>query len=78
MLTYLIDYEGNIETPILGSYHLEGMTRIEAPDMLKEKIKEYAKDPIINLSSGTFYLEEQGRIDYRSKITYTFLLFLNN
>lgn len=43
--TYLIDYNGNIEFPVLGTIHLAGLTRIEATAFLKEKISEYVKDP---------------------------------
>ena len=60
--TYLIDYNGNIEFPVLGTLHLEGMTRIEATEMLKEKISEYAKDPIVNIRLVNFTVTIIGEV----------------
>ena len=62
MQTYLIDYNGNIEFPVLGTLHLAGMTRIEATQMLKEKISEYAKDPIINIRLVNFTVTVIGEV----------------
>lgn len=62
MQTYLIDYNGNIEFPVLGTLHLAGMTRIEATAMLKEKISEYAKDPIVNIRLVNFTVTILGEV----------------
>lgn len=62
MQTYLVDYDGNIEFPVLGTLHLAGMTRIEATAMLKEKISEYAKDPIINIRLVNFTVTIIGEV----------------
>lgn len=62
MQTYLIDYNGNIEFPVLGTLHLAGMTRIEATAMLKEKISDYAKDPIINIRLVNFTITIIGEV----------------
>lgn len=60
--TYLIDHNGNIEFPVLGSIHLAGMTRIEATEMLKEKIRIYAKDPIVNIRLANFTVTIIGEV----------------
>src|SRR5690606_35144635 len=62
MQTYLIDYNGNIEFPVLGTLHIAGMTRIELTEMLKEKISEYAKDPIINIRLVNFTVTVIGEV----------------
>ena len=62
MQTYLIDKNGNIEFPVLGTLHIEGMTRIETTDMLKEKISEYAKDPIVNIRLVNFTITVIGEV----------------
>ena len=62
MQTYLIDYDGNIEFPVLGTLHLAGMTRTEATDMLRERISEYAKDPIINIRLVNFTVTIIGEV----------------
>lgn len=60
--TYLIDYDGNIEFPVLGTLHLAGMTRTEATAMLKERISEYAKDPIVNIRLINFTITIIGEV----------------
>lgn len=60
--TYLIDYNGNIEFPVLGTLNIAGMTRIELTAMLKEKISEYAKDPIVNIRLVNFTVTIIGEV----------------
>ncbi|MBJ7882695.1 polysaccharide biosynthesis/export family protein [Gelidibacter salicanalis] len=62
MQTYLIDFNGNIEFPVLGTLHIAGMTRIELTNMLKEKISAYAKDPIINVRLVNFTVTVIGEV----------------
>lgn len=62
MQTYLIDYNGNIEFPVLGTLHIAGMTRIALTAMLKEKISEYAKDPIVNVRLVNFTITVIGEV----------------
>ena len=62
MQTYLIDYNGNIEFPVLGTMHIAGMTRIQLTNLLKEKIGEYAKDPIINVRLVNFTVTVIGEV----------------
>lgn len=69
MQNYLVDYNGNIEFPVLGTLHIAGMTRIELTEMLKEKVREYAKDPIINIRLVNFTVTIIGEVN--SPGTYT-------
>lgn len=62
MQNYLIDYNGNIEFPVLGTLHIAGMTRIGLTKMLKEKISEYANDPIINIRLVNFTVTVIGEV----------------
>lgn len=62
MQTYLVDYNGNIEFPVLGTLHIAGMTRIELTKMLRERISEYAKDPIINIRLINFTITVIGEV----------------
>lgn len=62
MQTYLIDYNGNIEFPVLGTLHIAGMTRIQLTEFLKEKISIYAKDPIINIRLINFTVTVIGEV----------------
>ena len=38
---YLVDNEGNIEYPVLGSLHLGGLSKTEAEQLIKSKIQPY-------------------------------------
>lgn len=60
--TYLVDYNGNIEFPVLGTLHIAGMTRIELTNMLKAKISEYATDPIVNIRLVNFTVTVIGEV----------------
>ncbi|MBX7203039.1 MAG: polysaccharide biosynthesis/export family protein [Bacteroidia bacterium] len=46
---YLIDAEGNIEFPVLGKLQLEGLTRAEASNLIKDKLKAYLQEPIVTM-----------------------------
>lgn len=44
---YLVDVNGNIEFPVLGELHVEGLTRLQLQDLITSKIKEngYLSNP---------------------------------
>lgn len=63
MQSYLIDNNGNIEFPVLGTIKLEGLSRVEATAMLTEKLKEYIKDPIVNIRLLNFTITVLGEVN---------------
>ena len=63
MQTYLIDINGNIEFPVLGTIRLEGLTRTKATAFLKEKLAEYIKDPIVNIRLANFTITVIGEVN---------------
>ena len=63
MQTYLIDNEGTIQFPVLGSITLKGLTRTEAKAMLTTKLKEYVKDPIVNIRLANFTITMLGEVN---------------
>lgn len=63
MQTYLIDKEGNIEFPVLGTLNLGGLTRSEANALLKEKLDNYIKDPIVNIRLANFTITILGEVN---------------
>jgi len=46
-LGYLINSEGYIDFPFLGKLKLQGLSRQQAVDLLKDKLKPYLKDPVV-------------------------------
>lgn len=60
--TYLIDYNGNIEFPVLGTLKVEGLTRTELTALLVERIKIMANDPIVNVRLANFTITVIGEV----------------
>ena len=61
--TYLVDSEGNIEYPLLGTIHIAGKTRQELLAYLKEEISAYVQDPIINIQIVNFQVTVLGEVN---------------
>jgi len=60
--TYLVDYNGNIEFPVLGTINIAGLTRTELTSLLTERISEYANDPIVNVRLANFTVTVLGEV----------------
>ncbi|NND53013.1 MAG: polysaccharide export protein [Flavobacteriaceae bacterium] len=69
MQTYLIDNYGNIEFPVLGTIKIGGLTRSEANIMLKERLSEYIKDPIVNIRLANFTVTVLGEVNQPGTFT---------
>ncbi|MDW5289377.1 polysaccharide biosynthesis/export family protein [Formosa sp. PL04] len=63
MQTYLIDKNGNIEFPVLGTIKLGGLSRSEANYFLKGTLEEYLKDPIVNIRLANFTITILGEVN---------------
>ncbi|MEZ4802645.1 MAG: polysaccharide biosynthesis/export family protein [Gelidibacter sp.] len=59
---YLIDVNGNIEFPVLGTLKVAGMTRTQLIAFFKEKLAEYVKDPIVNIRLANFSISILGEV----------------
>jgi polysaccharide biosynthesis/export protein len=46
---YLVDLDGNIDFPVLGSIKIAGMTKSELRSNLRIILTEYLKDPVVNI-----------------------------
>jgi len=63
MQTYLLDKNGNIEFPVLGTLSLAGLTRLEATALIKEKLDEYLTDPIVTIRLVNFNITVLGEVN---------------
>lgn len=61
--SYLVNAEGNIDFPVLGTLKLEGLTRIEATDKIKILLTEYIKNPIVNIRIINFKVTVLGEVN---------------
>ena len=60
---YLVDKNGFIEFPVLGSLKVGGLTRVEVIQLLKEKLDPaYVKNPIVNIFITNFKITVQGDV----------------
>jgi|694.fasta_scaffold27909_3 polysaccharide export outer membrane protein len=60
---YLIDANGNIDFPLIGTVKIAGLNRIEAALVLKERIKSYVKSPIVNVRLQNFKITILGEVN---------------
>ncbi|HEA30869.1 MAG TPA: polysaccharide export protein [Leeuwenhoekiella sp.] len=60
--TYLVDKDGSIEFPVLGTLNLGGLTRQKATRLLKKRLSAYVKEPIINLRILNFTISVLGEV----------------
>lgn len=62
-LPYLVDSNGEIDFPILGKFKIAGLTREEAIQLLKNKLKpKYLKDPNIYIRITNFTINVTGAV----------------
>jgi polysaccharide export outer membrane protein len=56
ILTYVVDREGNIDFPVLGKLHIEGMTLKEIEKLIAGEIiaRGYIREPVVNAELDNF------------------------
>lgn len=59
---YWVDPEGNIDFPVLGKLHIEGMTTTQLKDTLAMLISQSVKEPIINVNFMNFFVTVLGEV----------------
>jgi polysaccharide export outer membrane protein len=66
---YLVDKNGAINFPVLGSVHLAGLTKEQATDKMTSEIKQHIKDPIVNIKFLNFRITVIGEVNRPSTFT---------
>lgn len=61
-LDYLVDTDGNINFPVLGTTQVEGLTTKEFSKNLTEKLGSYIKNPIVNVRITNFKVTVLGEV----------------
>lgn len=59
---YLVDKMGEIDFPVLGKLKVEGISRNELAEMLKEKLSLYLKNPIVTIQFQNFKVTVLGEV----------------
>lgn len=63
--SYLVDIEGNINFPVLGRLHVQGLTIAECQDFLASKLKNYlaeTENPIVTVTMSSFHITVLGEV----------------
>ncbi len=60
--SYLVDANGNIDFPVLGTIKVAGLSRIQATSLVKDRLKEYIKNPIVNIRTINFKVTVLGEV----------------
>lgn len=63
---YRVDVDGNIDFPILGKLHVEGLKVSQVTDLIKRKIEEgnYMKDPLVSIEFLNFKYTVLGAVGH--------------
>lgn len=69
MLSYLVDSHGNIDFPIIGTIHVEGMTRNQLVEYLTIEIGKDVKSPVVSVTFKNYKISVLGEV--RNPGTYT-------
>ena len=65
LLQYLVDNDGNIQFPIVGSLHVAGLTKNECQDLIKSKVKPYlaeSENPVVTVSMSSYRVTVAGEV----------------
>lgn len=64
ILTYTVDASGNIDFPVLGVIHVQGLKREEVAALIKNEIvsKNYIKDAVVVVDFANLYVSVMGEV----------------
>lgn len=61
-VSYLVDQDGMIDFPVIGKIKIEGLSPDELRMLLRQKLTDYLKDPIINIRLMNFTVTILGQV----------------
>ena len=62
-IDYIVDKNGEIEFPVIGAIKIVGLSSEETKILIKEKLKLYLKDPIVNIRLENFTVTILGEVN---------------
>ncbi len=60
--SYIVDPDGNINFPVLGELKIAGLDRQQATTKLQDILKDYIKDPIVNIRTLNYKITVLGEV----------------
>lgn len=67
--SYLVDINGNITFPILGTLHLAGLTKEEAIEYLQKSLEPHLKSPVVTIKFINYTVTVMGEVNRPGKYT---------
>ncbi len=66
VIAYTVDYDGNIDFPVIGMIHIEGMNRQEIAECVKSKLieEDLVKDPVVNVEFVNLTVSVLGEVNH--------------
>lgn len=61
-VNYLVDKNGEIDFPVIGKIKIEGLSPGETRELLRDRLSDYLKDPIINIRIRNFTVTVMGAV----------------
>ena len=68
---YMVDKDGNINFPVLGKVHAEGLSVSELTDVLTAEISKSVNDPIVNIHFANYQITVLGEVTRPGRYTVT-------
>ena len=66
--TYIVDKQGNINMPVLGTIHVKGLTTDEIATIIRNKVAEEVKDPYVKVETSGFHVNVMGEVKNPQRI----------
>jgi polysaccharide export outer membrane protein len=66
---YLVNPDGTLELPLIGKVPVGGLTTAQVADRIREKLKEYLKEPTVNIRNQNFRVSVMGEVARPSLFT---------
>ena len=59
---YIVDFNGNINFPVVGEIHLAGLTRTQAVERIEQSLKPFLRDAIVTLQFLHYQINVLGEV----------------
>lgn len=63
LYTYLVDQNGDIKFPVIGTIHVAGLTRLELASKMESLIAKYVEKPLVNVQILNFKVVVMGEVN---------------
>ncbi|WP_254448634.1 polysaccharide biosynthesis/export family protein [Spirosoma rhododendri] len=66
---YMVDPDGAVELPVIGKLSVKGLTMAQVRERVREPLREYLKEPTVNVRNLTFRVSVMGEVSRPSLFT---------